>query len=394
MTALTYQRPHRPWPVKVVNTVARTGRLDADELVGAARRRTGLEDFGAPAVDEPLHLLVDSFERDARLSALGSLLIRRAIVAELSRRLRIVAALPGVARTRIERPIFVLGLPRTGTTLLFNLLAQVPGARPLLGWEAFDPLPPPRRWRYRTALRGLDYMAPDLHSVHELVPDGPQECLQLLSRTVVSWGFLVLGRLSSYERWLWEADRETHAAAYALHRAQLQLLQSRRKGGRWLLKSPAHLNAIPALLDVYPDACIVQTHRDLGEVLPSSCSLFAVGASVLSDAVDPHQVGRDWVERLRRTIDRAAETRASVPAQRFYDVAYRDLMRDPCAVVRRIHEHFGSELPAGAVERMHAYLQANPAGRTGAHRYSLDQFGLDAAQVAALNRDYQEKATP
>ena len=406
----TYVAPHRPAGVVALNAAAGAvrragwdiGPLDADRLLASASRRTGLSDLGGSSTLEPLHVLVESFERDAALTDFGRTLVGKILLGDIARRLRIVQELkarPEVAQRDVVRPIFVVGLPRTGTTLLYNLLAQVPGARPLTGWEAMEPLASRalgravghRRAKTAAVLRGLHYMAPELEKVHPFSVDGPQECLQLLARSFVSWSYLLLGALHGYERWLWDADTATFTASYQLHRAQLQLLSDRRPEGRWLLKSPAHLNALTSLLQVYPDACVVMTHRDLTKLMASNSSLFAMTASLMSDAVDPHRLGRDMLARSTRTLERMTVVRASIPPECVVDVQYADLVADPVGTVRRIHAHFGSAVPPQAEAGLRAYLADNPKDKHGAHRYSLEQFGLDPTQVEDQARPYHER---
>jgi hypothetical protein len=404
--APAYRAPSRPRPVRAYNALAHRTRLppaslDPDALLAAARRRTGLHDLGEPDHGEPLRLLAGSFADEANLTPFGRVLIARLLRNDLERRLRVVdahARHPELRTLPVRRPVFVVGLPRTGTTLLYNLLAQAPDARPLLGWEAFDPLAPRRaggpdlrRPAYRAILAGLYRHTPELRKVHAFAQDGPQECLQLLSRSFASFAYLLLADLPSYERWLWTQPQEAFAPTYRLHRAQLQLLQAARPGGRWLLKSPAHLPTVEALLGVYPDACIVQTHRDLGEVLGSNCSMFATVNGIFSDAVDPAALGRTLLARNARILDRVVEARRRLPVERVVDVHYRDLMDDPSGVVRKVWGHFGADLPAESERRTARYLADNPAGKHGRHHYCLAQFGLDQAQVDAAAARYHER---
>jgi hypothetical protein len=379
-----------------VNRVRRLGgaQLDADALLAGARRRTGLHDLGDFPGELPLRVLVGSLRDEARLTPFGRVLTARILSRYMVQRLRIVEELrrrPETAAVPIRRPLFVVGLPRTGTTLLLNLLAQVPPARPLRGWEAADPLP--RRGREREfalLTRGLHYLAPELPRIHELPVRGATECFPLLNRSFLSWAYLLLGHVPSYERWLWEQDTDALEGSYRLHRAQLRLLSLQRAAGHWVLKWPAHVYALEALTRVYPDAAIVQTHRELAEVLPSNASLLYTTRSIFSDAVTRRATGRALLEQIERHLGRVVAGRDRL-GDRVLDVRYPDLLADPLGVVRRIHTHFSYELPDGTEARITAYLAANPKGKHGGHRYSLEEFGLDRADVERVGAGYSER---
>jgi hypothetical protein len=399
--------PQPPRPVRVLNAVGRRtgdfgplGRLDADELLRDARRRTGLSDLG-PDTDTAFRLLVTSLHAEARLTTSGHLVFGRMLRSFLAQRLQVVEALKrraDLAAAPVRRPLFVVGYWRTGTTLLHNLLAQAEGARPLYIHEANDPLPPvlvggardTRAFRYGLQLRGLNYMAPEMSKIHDF-GSGPAECLRLLGRSFTTFLFPHMVDVPSYERWLWEQDADAFTATYELHRMQLQTLQADGRPGYWVLKSPAHLNTLQALLKVYPDAAVVQTHRDPAKVLGSLSSLVAQGNGLLAAEMDAHSVGRQALERTTRTFERMERTRAVVGEDRILDVRYADLLTDPVGVVRRIHDRFGYPLTPGSSERMRRWLAANPQGKHGAHRYTLEQFGLDRTAVERLSAPYRER---
>lgn len=354
-------------------------------------------------VSTPLALLAHGFEHEAALSPVGRILADGLLRRTMAMRLAVQDAWrrdPDVARVEIEKPVFVVGLPRTGTSLLFNLLAQDPQARPLLGWEAYDPLPPPRQGagrdaarirRWRRVVRGVERVAPGYQAVHPLTADGPEEDIPLLLRSLVTWAWPLFAHLPSYEAWLWSQPVDTLEPTYRLHEMQLQLLQRQRAGGSWLLKSPAHMNALPALLRVYPDAFVVCTHRALTEVLPSACSLFAVSRSIFSDRVDPHALGRTALAEVGRTVSRATAVRAALPAGRVLDVRYEDLVRDPQTVLSRVLAHLGRS-PSAAMEAgvAHHLERTRPDARP-VHRYTLEQFGLRPEAVADFASAYHRQ---
>jgi len=409
--ATPHPAPRPPGPVRLLNAVGRRvgdraslGRLSADELLRDARRRTGLSDLG-PDTDEAYRRLVASLDGEARLTTLGRIVVSRMLRGFLVQRLRVVEAhrrRPSLAQVAVRRPLFVVGYWRTGTTLLHNLLAQGDGARPLLGYEASDPVPPvlgggstwaldPRLPRYDLTLRGLYYLAPDLSSIHDEGTLRPTECLQLLCRGFATLHYPSMANVPSYEGWLWEQDAGFFAPMMALHRMQLQTLQADGRGGYWVLKSPAHLGTLRALLDAYPDAAVVQTHRDPAKVLGSLSSLVARGIGLLADPPDPRTIGRQVLERTERTIAEVERTRAEAGAGRVLDVRYDDLVRDPIATVGRIADHFGYGLSSGSEARMRRWLAANPQGKHGRHRYSLEQYGLDRGIVERFAAPYRAR---
>jgi hypothetical protein len=401
-----FERPHRPLLVRLFNGCGRLLRrrgwrrpLSAERILAVARRRAGLDDFGDLDVREPLARLVESLEGENRLAPLGRTLIHQEFVSLAEARLGVVAALkehPEVLREEVHRPVFVLGLPRTGTTLLHRLLAQDPETRVLHLWETLRPGPgldAYRERRVRQTRRDLavltGYMAPQMQAIHPMDAEDPEECRLLLMNTF-RWNiFGAYGRHDGYNDWLEGQGAENTRRVYEDYRRQLQLLQWRRPPRRWVLKSPSHVYALDVLLRLFPDACIVQTHRDLHEVLPSLCSLRFTLRGLYSDAPDPRGVGAEVATNLVHRIRKAVRARAEHPG-RVYDVAYRDLVRDPIAAVRGIYGHLDRPLTEAASEAMQTWLAANPQGKRGRHRYSLEQFGLDEGTIDRLRLEYPQ----
>lgn len=377
-------------------------RLDEDSLLAAARAATGLSDFGDPWFRDPLRRLIDSYENEARLTVLGRLIARRDAVRLLENRLRLSDAVqrnPEIARGEIRRPIFILGLPRTGTTILHELLAQDPANRVPMTWEVFHPWPPPERATYETDPRiaavekhfaGIDRLLPDFKRMHPMGALLPQECVALTAHDFATMIYHTTNRVPSYQAWLESADLRP---VYASHKRWLQYLQWRCPAERWVLKSPGHLWALDALLDVYPDALIVQTHRDPLKVVASLASLVATLRGLASDHIDPLEIGADWTRRLAAGLESsiAARDRARLGDERVLDVQFRDFVGNEIATVRRIYAHFGLVLEPEAETRMRAFLAANPRDKHGAHRYALAQSGLDAAVERRRYAAYQER---
>jgi len=401
----TVPLPRRP--VRLLNAVGRRagdlgalGRLDAEEMLADARRSTGLSDLG-PDTDHAYRLLVTSLDSEAHLTTLGRVVFGRMLRTFLAQRLRVVQAhrqRPDLAAAPVRRPLFIVGYWRTGTTLLHNLLAQADDARPLLMHETVDPLPPvlhgtardTRPFRFGLQQRGLYYLAPELSKIHDFNA-GPAECLRLLGRSFTSFLFPHMVDVPSYERWLWEQDAEAFLPVYELHRMQLQTLQADGRPGYWVLKSPAHLSTLQALLRVYPDAAVIQTHRDPTKVLGSISSLATSNRGLLGEEPDPQVVGRQVLERTLRTLQRVEATRAAIGEDRILDVHYADLLADPIAVVRQIHQRFGYPHSPASETRMRRWMADNPQGKHGTHRYTLQQFGLDPTTVADLTQPYRQR---
>jgi hypothetical protein len=397
--------PFRPLPIRALNALGRSlewrGRalfdLDPESLLARARKATGLTDFGDPSFRSGYLRLLRSLEEDAKLSAFGRFFARRQIHELLVHRLELSAYRrqhPEVARQRIERPIFVIGLPRTGTSLLHGLLACDPAHRAPLSWEVDSPCPAPESASYETDPRieaaekrfeQVRRLAPGFQTVHPIGARLPQECIVLTASEFMSLRFEMCFDVSGYQQWMLEQDMRP---AYRHHQRFLQHLQSRHARERWVLKSPGHLGPIDALFDVYPDALLIQTHRDPLRVIPSVASLELHMRRVASDRIDTTELGRQQRFVWKRLFEQGMAARDRMPerANQFIDLQFRDLVADPIGCVRRIYTHFGLELRAEAETRMRAYLAQHPRDEHGVHRYSLAQFGLDEGE---LRRDFE-----
>ena len=378
-------------------------RLDPDGLCARASRRTGLDDFGDDAFREPLRRLLHSMEHEAALTLLGRLIARTDVVRLLENRLRMTDVRrrhPEIDAQEIRRPLFIVGLPRTGTTILHELMAQDPENRVPMTWEVMHVWPPPERATYESDPRiaavdkhfaGVDRLIPGFQSMHPMGARLPQECVALTAHDFASMLFSTTHRVPAYHDWLDGTDLRW---VYASHRRQLQYLQWRCPGERWVLKSPGHLWALDALLAVYPDAAIVQTHRDPLRVVASLASLVALLRRLASDRVDRAAIGAEWTARLAAGLERSMAVRTGADARadgRILDVHFADFMRDQVGTVRRIYEHCGLRLSADAETRMRRFLAANPDDKHGRHRYTLAAAGLDPATERRRYAAYQER---
>ncbi len=410
MVSPELERPDGPFAIRLFNWVGRRlercgvcpDRLTEASILRAARRQARLSDFGDDGFRVPLRRLVQSCRDEARLHPFGRVLMWLRLIELVANRLKIRDELkrhPEILEVPIRRPLFVLGLPRTGTTLLYNLLAQDPASRPLLTWEAFWPAPPPERdtrdtdpriRQARILVKLTHWLAPRFPLVHQLTPDGPEECTFLTMNTFVSPGFLMLADLPGYEAWLWSLGFEERVAAYEDYRRQLQLLQWRCSADHWVLKSPVHSTALDALLHLFPDACAVQTHRDPARVVPSLCSLFSILRGMGSDEIDPLAMGPRIAETCAEIVGRAMAARDAAP-DRVLDVRYPEIIGDPIGTVHRIYEHFGYERDDRMDARMKRWLAENPRHKEGVHRYDLGQFGLHQGDIDRLFGPYRER---
>ncbi|MGZ4689914.1 MAG: sulfotransferase family protein [Acidimicrobiia bacterium] len=374
--------------------------VTVDEVVSKARAETGLDDLGDPAWREGLDVLLDSAEREAALNDIGRMILRTWIHERLVNRLRLtgwVAEHPEVRDEQIERPIVVVGMLRTGSTLLCELLACDPANRALMKWEGLNAIPPPETATFTTDPRiaaevekqeAIYSMVPRLKAVHWEPGDGPTECVALLTQSFRAQDWHGLFRIPSYIEWFHGCDMQP---AYDYHRLSLQVLQSRAPG-RWSLKAPGHLLALDALLGTYPDARVVVLHRDPVRTVASSASLSVTSRpDSLSSADFDGYYGRMWVDVLGTMVDRLVEHRDRHGDDRFFDLHYRELVADPVAAVGRIYAHFDETLSPAAEASMQAHLAAHPKGRHGAHTYTLAAFGLDETAVRERFAAYCER---
>jgi hypothetical protein len=371
--------------------------LDPDRLEEAAVSATGLDNFGPPDFREGLGVYCASLRDEARLNDLGAAALPSLITENLSRRLRIVDwanTNPQIATETIDAPIVVVGLFRAGTTLLSYLLDQDPAHRSLLGWETADSVPPPTPDTHRAGARvdaakahaGMAAaLNPRLDAMHHEEPDGPTECVAVMSQDFKSLLWETIANVPAYGEWLAETD---HRSAYRHHRMVLQTLQSGGVRGRWVLKSPHHALALEAMRDVYPDATFVLLHRDPAVVAASCCSLLGTLSGSFTDADHTAYLARHWADVLELSLARVDAFRDAHPEQTFIDVHYADLVRDPVAAVGSLYAQAGRTLDPSVAAAMTAYVTSHPQGEFGRHRYRLDDLGLDAGELAYRFADY------
>lgn len=376
--------------------------LDEASLANRACAATGLTDFGDDLWREPFGVLLRALEEEAQLTLMGRLMARHDIFLWLCNRLQITDVFkqhPEIEEQEIRAPMFILGLPRSGTSILFELLARDPVVGVPLMWEALMPCPPPEAATYHSDPRierahGLftqwHRVVPEFATMHEMAGDIPAECGLIMANTFISDHIASLHQTPSYSAWCAGAD---YRPVYDYHRKILQILQWKNPRGRWLLKAPEHQVHLETLLQVYPDASIVQTHRDPIKCMASTTSL--LGALYLMRSDQPFNseqfedivMGEATAQRLERVMQLRDE--AGVGAATITDSRYQDLMDSPLDCIEGIYHHFGLPLTAEARQRMEDYLAHKPKGKFGEHAYHIDPDR--AARERPLFRRYQER---
>jgi hypothetical protein len=369
-----------------------------NELVTRACERAGLDDFGDDSWREGLRLLVETCESAPGVNAGGREFVYGQFVDALWNRLRVIDYVkqhPETADERIDRPLVVLGLPRTGTSLASYLLDQDPHRRSLLTWEAEDSVPPSSPDTLRSDPRclkkkaELDVLAEGLKAanipmVHWDDADGPTECVFVQNQDFKAYLWEAFMPTPDYAEWLLTANM---ASAYAYERVVLQVLQSRTPG-TWSLKMPSHAVHIDALLATFPDARIVWAHRDPFTAAASFLRLNYLSRAVLGADVDVDVVVANVLRQLQAHVTRPLRTRRRIGDDRFFDLHYADLIRDPITVMRSLYDWAADDLTAGTEHAMQRWLEQHPQDRHGVAPYSLDGSGVTRADLEPLFDEY------
>ncbi len=369
-----------------------------DQLHDAAARSARLDDFGDPGYREPMAVLLDSYERDAGLTEVGVALIQDMLGTVLETRLRLQAAYarwPQAAHVGIQRPIFVTGLPRTGTTALHRLLCLDPRNQGLEHWltEAPQPRPPRSTWAedpdhlaMQQFLDARHEANPEMKGIHFMSPDAVEECWRAERLSMRSVAFQNTAYLPSYSDWLAAQDM---GPAYDAHREMLRMIGLNDVDRRWVLKSPSHLFGLDALMATYPDALVIQTHRHPRTIVASVSSLNHRASAGTSTTYTPEVVGRSCLDLWSRGVDRFAAAREGYAAEQFVDVYYEDFVADAPGVVAGIYHQFGLTMDEDLKNAVSASHEESTASeRRPVHRYALSDFGLTEPEVDAKFGDY------
>ena len=408
----SFGKPYRPTAIALANRMGRAlwklgigGKpITVQSVLSDARSKVGLDDFGDEGFLEPLEVLVDSINREAQLNPVGHMIIRGRIVGVLSNKLvaqDTIKRHPEILDIPVEAPIVVAGLARTGTTMLHRLIAQDPSIRSLASWEAINPAPAshkagqkkdPRFAQAAAAAKGLKYMSPGFFAIHPAEPDAPEEEVILLEQAFLTTTPEAMMNVPTYSKWL---ESQDHVPAYQTLRRMMQYLQWQRPGigkeVRWVLKTPHHQEYFDPLLEVFPNALLVHTHRDPLKTSPSLFSMLTHLQMIFSDEVDPKRVARHWLGKIENMARRTLATRERVGDRGFIDVSYYDLIQDPLPQVARIYQAAGLELTAPTIRRMQASHQVNKQHKYGRHKYSLADFGMTEEDVESRIAAYRAR---
>jgi hypothetical protein len=398
--------PQLPEAIRHMNAVPeaearRQLPLDEAALLGEARAETGLDDFGDDQFREGLGVLIRALDDEAHLGLLGRVAAKTQIVRLLANRLRICDVArrsPGVLEQPVERPLVVVGLPRTGTTHLHNLLAEHPDLRFLPYWESEEPVlaaseraatgePDPRIARAAAGLAQIDAVMPLFRAMHEMTAEGPHEEIALLAMEFATPLFDAQYHVPSYHRWYRSVD-QTRSYRW-LYRC-LQVLQRLRDGGkRWVLKSPQHLAQLGPLVRTFPDARIVLTHRDPVRVIASMATMLAYSARMNARSVDPVAIGRESAGKIVEWLRAAVRDRHLVPDDQVFAVRFPEFMRDEITMVARVLAFAGLRADGTILDRLRRFQTENARGKFGRIEYRFEDVGLSPETLRADVREYQ-----
>jgi len=377
-----------------------SNRMFAADLIDTAKQRCGLDDFGDGEFFDALSQLLDSCQDEAGLNLVGKIALKTDVLETLCTRLQIEwdrQLYPEIARQKIREPVFIVGLPRSGTSVLHRLLGADPEHRFPMMWEVRSPSPPTHHYEKRRIQRAkqscnfFNWLVPTFRYVHTVGAEIPQECVSLMTPTFLSDQFDAMYYVPSYRAWFFQQDLQP---AYEYHRRFLQHLQFRQTARRWILKAPTHMFAMPALLSVYPDALFVQTHRTPVDAMASVSSLVTILRSAFSDAVDPFIVYREAVDYWSETMDKFLRERDRLADTRICDIQYEEIRREPIRAVQRVYEFFGWSLSREAERNMRALIASQAKRQSANHRYDLSQFGASADDVLSAFAPYCNRFGP
>ncbi len=372
-------------------------KLDADAIIAKARKRAAFDGPMPGQTETGLRKLINSIKEESGANPFGALAAKTLFERTLYGRLKVeqvLAANPEIEKSEIKEPVFIIGMPRTGTTILHAMMHEDPAHRSVLAWECLLPYPPPEPETFndndqiKRVVKDFDQLfklVPDFQLKHYMTADSPQECLAINALDFNSFQPMAQFYLPSYHDWfLNEADK---LETMRFHKRFLQYLQSGGvKSERWLLKTPVHLMRLPELFEVYPDARVIMTHRHPAKVVASTASLISSIRSLYGDHEDPARTGREQAEIWSTYFERFMESRKKLGKEdQIIDLKFDDFVKDQVGVVKKIYERFNWNLSEEALANFRHFLELNPKDKKGVHVYTLEDFGLEEE---AINRQY------
>ena len=362
----------------------------SNTLVSEAEAVDGLSDHGDDSYREPLEKLLYSLQHEARLNDIGSAVLRRRVVEVLATRLRLVEWLkrhPEIREEVIREPLVIVGLPRTGTTMLHRTIAADHRMFAPLWFETRFPCPAldwnpagidQRVIDGKAEMQAMLAANPDLLSVHPMDAMGPDEDIMLLEQSFYSFNIQSFARLPGFDAWI---EAQDHTPGYEYLKLLLQFLQWQKKqtgqqAERWTIKAPHHLHYMDLVFKVFPDARVVQSHRDPVETIPSLASMISEIWVIYSDLADPVEAGRQWARKFARGMHHTMAVREKLGGERFLDVWFRDTVAEPLETIRKVYDFIGMNFTEEAGAEMRAWQNFNRRELRPAHNYTLDQFGF------------------
>ena len=346
---------------------------------------------------EPLSILMDSLRTEAKLTLFGSFAVSYLINNQLRTRAKINSFINSNKMPEPSSPIFIMGLPRSGTTFLFHLLGLDHDHRSPYFWEILHPQSLSRKnskggkmkiRRTVTELLLLNKLIPEMRLVHPINSNFPEECTLLTAFGIKSYSYIYIANIPQYEKYLRTAD---FSSGFLWHSRFLQMLEHSKKPLRWLLKDPNHIEHLPEILNQYPDAIFIHIHRDPVESLGSICSVTSKVRAGFSKRVEDHEIGNNTLMYWENALNKYLKSRVTIDKNRIFDLKYQDLVQNPLRQVQMIYSHFGLKMSPGFEEDIVKFLGESSKLRKGKHNYNLKAFGLNKNQVRNKLKLYMEE---
>ena len=356
--------------------------LDAGKLLQSLSVDLGEDDY-----QEPLHILIQSLNEEANLTYFGKLACEYQIKKHLSVRGQIFQKSRSLPNSSISRPVFVIGLPRSGTTFLFNLLSIDPDHRSPLFWEMMNPLPlckpgsiteKTRVIRSKAILFSKNRFISKLDDIHAIKATNPEECLLIKGFALRSILYFYMANTPSYLSYLENSDR---TVSYLWHRRFLKVLQSGYKPKRWLLKDPSHLGNLDEILSIYPDACFIHIHRDPAETIPSICSLTSQVRKGFTDHTDLNELGKKTLDFWENSKQKNEAQKNSLNNDQYMDIYYDDFIKSPLQTIEAIYANFNFSFDEKIKELVEFNIEKSVKTHKEKHIYTLEEYGLDKKEV-------------